>query len=71
MRAGMRSRIVDLHYFSGTGNTYLVARAMAETLSHAGIETHVIKCLARCPEQANRFVIGGEKVYRAPGTDEY
>jgi ferredoxin len=37
----MRSKIVDLYYFSGTGNTYLVVQAMAETFSDAGIETHV------------------------------
>ena len=45
----MRSRIVDLHYFSGTGNTYSVACAMAETLAHTGIETHVIPIAPGAP----------------------
>ena len=38
----MHSRIVDLYYFSGTGNTYLVAHTMAETLSEAGVETYLL-----------------------------
>jgi len=45
----MRSKMVDLHYFSGTGNTYLVARAMAETLRGAGIETELTRIQMALP----------------------
>ena len=30
-----------------------------------------LKCLALCPQQANRFALNGEHVYRAPGATDY
>ncbi|MBU4176138.1 MAG: EFR1 family ferrodoxin [Actinobacteria bacterium] len=36
----MNSKAIDFYYFTGTGNTLLVARKMAETFSDSGIEVN-------------------------------
>lgn len=49
----MKLDIVDLFYFSGTGNTYLVVKKMKETFEKCGIESHMYKIEDSKPEDIN------------------
>ncbi len=44
---------VDLYYFSGTGNTFLVAKKMVETFQDNGIEANLLKIEDSNPDEIN------------------
>lgn len=49
----MKMEKVDLYYFSGTGNTFLVVKKMIETFQKNGIETNMFKIEDSSPEEVN------------------
>ncbi len=49
----MDHRPIDFCYFSGTGNTLLVARAMAEVFAAHGLETTLRRIEATDPAQVD------------------
>lgn len=49
----MIKELVDLYYFSGTGNTYLVVKKMKETFEKCGIEANMYKIEDSKPEEIN------------------
>lgn len=44
---------IDLYYFSGTGNTLLVAKKMVETFNNNGINANLLKIEDSNPEEVN------------------
>ncbi|WP_414468533.1 EFR1 family ferrodoxin [Methanobacterium sp. ACI-7] len=49
----MKIDVVDLYYFSGTGNTYLVVKEMCKTFRKCGIEADMYKIEDSNPENIN------------------
>lgn len=49
----MKLEIIDLYYFSGTGNTYLVVKKMMETFEKCGIESNMYRIEDSNPENIN------------------
>jgi NAD-dependent dihydropyrimidine dehydrogenase PreA subunit len=52
-------KIIDLYYFSGTGNTLLVAESFAGHISQLGYTTNLIQMERSSPEQIDRGHIIG------------
>jgi len=48
-----KNQKIDLYYFSGTGNTLLVAKKMVETFKDKGIEAKLLKIEDSNPEEVN------------------
>jgi flavodoxin len=44
---------IDLYYFSGTGNTLLVAKKMVETFNDNGIKANLLKIEDSNPDEVN------------------
>ncbi len=49
----MKMENVDLYYFSGTGNTFLVVKKMRETFKKEGIEANLFKIEDSHPDEIN------------------
>lgn len=49
----MKTELVDFYYFSGTGNTLLVVKKMAETFEKNGIKVNLHKIEESNPEDVN------------------